>query len=918
VSERDGRSSDIRASIARGARRALPAIAAIVLAAAVVVADPYPPYWAGGSGTSIHYAPVAWPADAAYVAYTRIGSNINDKRDSDGSNGGTSPQSYVNVSSGCSDLAEPSVYYAYDGTNQVLFFRWRVQAPPHTYATGPNAGTYASSSPWSSALWTVFMDTNGDGYRDFAVHLDGSSGSPSAGIDRIASIWSASRSQTLDYVNDPTVHLLRHNPAAFVDGPSATDRILNFHNMLSPDASWPNGSGETVWDYGTTRATLLGTGCGEYFIDYQIPLAMLDASGVGGPTVTPNTPMSLFFATANSLQNPIQKDAVVAGDFIADPTKPVPGGDTITPAGGTIVQPTITSVAASGCGPSTLTADVFDTLNLDRTTTVAAVQFYYYADANGDGAANDGGSAWTLAASAAAAASPVGRWTASWNSSALTQGRYLLAVKATDASGNVTWSQFASQAAVDAFTGGAPNNFPNAIGASATSLVNACGAPGPSIAKTVNPAFVTAGGTATFTVSIANTLASAIAVSSITDTLPAGFTYSATTGTAIGAPSTSPAPGASGSIQWTFAPAVSIPASTTRTLIFTAAAGAVAGTYTNRVSASTSYGTLSSGGTQIGVGSPALTIGKSSSVVSANPGDPVAYTITYANDSPVNVTNAVITDVLPAGLDFVSATGGGTYDAGTRTVTWTIGPLASGSGASSVVVNTTVTSPYPGAAAIPVINTAGITSAETSAASASAPVYVNAARAQLSIQKSGSAAQVAAGGTVTYTLTYSNTGAAAATGVAIADVIPAGWSFVSATGGGTNAGHGDLEHRHGRGCVIGQRAARAAGGLSLYRGEPVHQLGDRERRRRHAGVRLVHRRDHPDRELSGRRHDVLLQERHRQRRRGRHAADRERHGGHRGRHGHDRDGDLHRQQQRRGAGALLSGSGRHGWTSPAT
>ena len=260
------------------------------------------------------------------------------------------------------------------------------------------------------------MDTNGDGFRDFAVHLDGSSGSPSAAVDRIASIWSSTRSQSLDYVNDPAVHLLRHNPAAFVDGPSGTDRVLNFHNTLTPNASWPNGSGETVWDYGTTRATALTTGCGEYFIDYQIPLAMLDASSVGGPVVTPNTPMSLFFATANSLQNPIQKDAVVAGDFVADPTREVPGGDTITPAGGTFQQPTVTSITATGCGPTTLTANVFDTLNLDRTTSVSSVLFYYYADTNADGAANDAGSAWTAAAAGTAAANPVGRWTATWNS----------------------------------------------------------------------------------------------------------------------------------------------------------------------------------------------------------------------------------------------------------------------------------------------------------------------------------------------------------------------------------------------------------------------------------------------------------------------------------------------------------------------
>ena len=302
-----------------------------------------------------------------------------------------------------------------------------------------------------------------------------------------------------------------------------------------------------------------------------------------------------------------------------------------------------------------------------------------------------------------------------------------------------------------------------------------------------SPSFVSAGGTVSFTISIANTLGSALTVSSITDALPAGFAYASTTGTAIGTPATSPSAAATGSIQWTFSPAVSIPASTTRTLIFTATASGTAGTYTNSVSAATSYGTLASGATEIGVGSPSLTILKSASVASANPGDPVAYTITYANDSAVNVTNAVITDVLPVGLDFVSATAGGIYSAGTRTVTWTIGSIASGSGTSSVTVNTTVTNPYPGAATIPLVNTAGIASTETSAASASAPVFVNTPRPQLSIQKEGNVSIAAAGGNVTYTLTYANTGAGPASGVVITDVIPSGWSFSSATAGGSNA-----------------------------------------------------------------------------------------------------------------------------------
>src|SRR5207247_11309196 len=44
---------------------------------------------------------------------------------------------------------------------------------------------------------------------------------------------------------------------------------------------------------------------------------------------------------------------------------------------------------------------------------------------------------------------------------------------------------------------------------------------------------------------------------------------------------------------------------------------------------------------------------------------------------------------------------------------------------------------------------------------------------------------VAAGSTITYTLTYSNTGSSGATGVVLSDTVPVKTTLVSATGGGT-------------------------------------------------------------------------------------------------------------------------------------
>src|SRR4029077_8146201 len=53
----------------------------------------------------------------------------------------------------------------------------------------------------------------------------------------------------------------------------------------------------------------------------------------------------------------------------------------------------------------------------------------------------------------------------------------------------------------------------------------------------------------------------------------------------------------------------------------------------------------------------------------------VTFTITATNHGPSNATGVQVTDLIPAGLTFVSATPSiGTYD--TATGVWNIGPLA--------------------------------------------------------------------------------------------------------------------------------------------------------------------------------------------------------------------------------------------------
>ncbi len=768
---------------------------AVLILLVMVRADPFPPFWEGGTGTAIHYQPVVWPTDDGdgeldngdWTPYTMIGADIQDPKVQDPSNGGTSPQNYVNISSGCTDLTLPSTFTYFDATSQVLMFRWRVEQIAHTYATGPNAGTASATDPWKSGLWTVLIDIDGDGYREFAIHLDGSSGSPGTDIDRIASIYSDTPNQSIDYVNDSNICLLEHNPTAFVDGPTPdgnTNRILNFQNSLTPTASWPNGNSESVWDYGTTRAVEVDHGtCIEYFVDYQIPLAMLNAtaSACNGPQVTEDTPISLLFATANSLNNPLQKDVVLFGDYIGDPDAPAPFGDPITPGGGPLPQPVISAVTAASCGPATLTATVTDSTQVSGGSVVdsiATVDFYYYADTNANGQPDDG-SSWTPAAGATSPS--LGTWTASWDSTNLAQGQYLIGVRAEDDQGNVTWSHLTAAQASPDFANPTPD--PGVVFAT---FVNTCGS-SPTASKGANASAVTAGDPVQFTITVNASLVSPLSVSQIDDVLPPGWIFVSTDGGTLTPATSSPTAGQTGTVSWTFAPATVIAAGGSGTIVFTASASTVVGTYTNVANATTDQGTVETNPVEVAVGAPQLTIAKSADVASADPGDPVTYTITYSNDASVTVTNAVITDALPLGLTFVSAANGGVHDGGTPgTITWNIGTIAAGDGPFAVSFTATVDNPYPALATVPLVNTGTIDSDQTSPLNADASVFVNVPRPSLAIQKDGDVTQVLPGNNVVYTITYVNTGNADATSVVITDPVPAGFTFVSATGGGTH------------------------------------------------------------------------------------------------------------------------------------
>jgi large repetitive protein len=169
-----------------------------------------------------------------------------------------------------------------------------------------------------------------------------------------------------------------------------------------------------------------------------------------------------------------------------------------------------------------------------------------------------------------------------------------------------------------------------------------------------------------------------------------------------------------------------------------------------------------------------LSLTDSASPASVVQGQDVSFTLTAADGGPSDAPNTVITDVLPDGLSFVSASAGCTNSSGT--VTCVAGSLADGADAAyTVVVEARQVGSLVDAASV----TSGAVDPNTSNNSADGALTVGPA-VDLAIGDAGPAT-VAAGGSASYAWTVSNDGPSDGTGVSVSDVLAAGETFESVT-----------------------------------------------------------------------------------------------------------------------------------------
>ncbi len=147
-----------------------------------------------------------------------------------------------------------------------------------------------------------------------------------------------------------------------------------------------------------------------------------------------------------------------------------------------------------------------------------------------------------------------------------------------------------------------------------------------------------------------------------------------------------------------------------------------------------------------------------------------------------------MTDTLPAGVTFVSATGGGTVSG--NVVTWpAIASLASG---ASQGFGVTVTAPATGT----LLNIAASTSSTADPVPTNNNGSLPAARVTTTVVEQADVvttktgpATVNAGQNFNYAVNVANAGPSAAAAVVVTDTLPAGVTFVSATAGGTLSGN---------------------------------------------------------------------------------------------------------------------------------
>ena len=324
-----------------------------------------------------------------------------------------------------------------------------------------------------------------------------------------------------------------------------------------------------------------------------------------------------------------------------------------------------------------------------------------------------------------------------------------------------------------------------------------------------NPVFN--GNALTYTLSVVNNGPSTAQAVTVSDPLPAEFAFdsvSTTTGTCAQS---------SGTVTCDLG-TMAAGAKATVTIVGTAHPGTPAVSFTNTATVSSTtpdpYVTNNSASFTSDFYGADVAITKVGSPKPVTAGNNLTYTLKVSNSGPDAASDVTVSDPLPAGTSFVSATtSAGTCNHSSATVSCTLGDLAVGATVTIVVTVTVGASVSPG----PLTNTATASSPTpdpTSSNNTATDTTEVVAFADLAVTKTASPATVHAGENVTYTIKATNGGPSDAHAVVVADVLPASLTFVSAGPASANCTVAGVQHRSVT-CPLGTLAAGATSTITL-------------------------------------------------------------------------------------------------------
>ena len=316
-----------------------------------------------------------------------------------------------------------------------------------------------------------------------------------------------------------------------------------------------------------------------------------------------------------------------------------------------------------------------------------------------------------------------------------------------------------------------------------------------SVTKTDSPDPVSQNANITYTITVTNNGPTAAQNVSLTDEIPAGTTFvSAAQNSGPAFVLATPPAGGNGTVTAT-APTLANGASATFTLVVNVNEDTPPTTtiFNTATVASTTADpdeddNSATAGTDV---SPQADLGvvKTDDVDPVAPGQDIKYEITLSNSGPNAARDVVLSDAIPPGTTFVSATqkGGPAFTistpavGGTGNFQATAATLPRQEGATFELVVKVASGAANGSTVSNTANSSASTPDPEPANDSDTEVTTVNRVADLAVTKSDSPDPVLAGGDVTYTIEVTNSGPDEAGSVVLSDAVPAGTTFVSAS-----------------------------------------------------------------------------------------------------------------------------------------